>query len=145
MWARWSKTIGDRTRSRIGLISLILAAGTLIWICHPSSFTRLDGGSIISGRCSTNASLGQIVGRLCRQQGRAADLCRFDSHRTGLCQSRPRAARLGPRLAASRCAGTKPDDAVLFDLLLEWAPDEALRHRILVENAAILYDYPKSV
>src|SRR5215831_19247562 len=30
--------------------------------------------------------------------------------------------------------GTKPDDAVLFDLLLEWAPDEAVRHRILVEN-----------
>jgi predicted TIM-barrel fold metal-dependent hydrolase len=38
----------------------------------------------------------------------------------------------------------KPDDAVLFDLLLEWAPDEVVRHRILVENPAILYDYPKS-
>jgi predicted TIM-barrel fold metal-dependent hydrolase len=40
---------------------------------------------------------------------------------------------------------TKPDNAELFDLLLEWAPDEAVRHRILVENPAILYDYPKSV
>ena len=38
----------------------------------------------------------------------------------------------------------KPDDAVLFDLLLVWAPEEAVRHRILVENPAILYDYPKS-
>jgi D-galactarolactone isomerase len=38
----------------------------------------------------------------------------------------------------------KPDDAVLFDLLLAWAPDEAVRHHILVENPAILYDYPKS-
>jgi len=38
----------------------------------------------------------------------------------------------------------KPDDAVLFDLLLVWAPDEKLRHRILVENPAVLYDFPKS-
>jgi len=33
---------------------------------------------------------------------------------------------------------------VLFDLLLVWAPDEKVRHRILVENPAVLYDYPKS-
>jgi D-galactarolactone isomerase len=39
----------------------------------------------------------------------------------------------------------KPDDAILFDLLLVWAPDEKVRHRILVENPAALYDYPKSV
>jgi D-galactarolactone isomerase len=38
----------------------------------------------------------------------------------------------------------KPDDAVLFDLLLEWAPDAVVRHRILVENPALLYDFPKS-
>lgn len=37
----------------------------------------------------------------------------------------------------------KPDDAVLFDLLTQWAPDEATRHRILVENPAILYDFPR--
>jgi Amidohydrolase len=30
----------------------------------------------------------------------------------------------------------KPDDAVLFDRLSDWAPDEAVRHRILVENPA---------
>ena len=40
---------------------------------------------------------------------------------------------------------TKPDDAVLFDLLLDCAPDTAVHHRILVENPAILYDYPKTV
>jgi predicted TIM-barrel fold metal-dependent hydrolase len=39
---------------------------------------------------------------------------------------------------------TKPDDAVLFDLLLVWAPDEAVRNRILVQNAATLYDFPKA-
>src|SRR5229473_2907232 len=38
----------------------------------------------------------------------------------------------------------KPDDAILFDLLLAWAPDAKLRHRILVENPAKLYDFPKS-
>src|ERR1700722_5096360 len=29
---------------------------------------------------------------------------------------------------------TKPDDAILFDLLADWAPDEATRSRILVDN-----------
>jgi predicted TIM-barrel fold metal-dependent hydrolase len=36
-----------------------------------------------------------------------------------------------------------PDDAVLFDLLTDWVPDEKTRHRILVENPATLYDFPK--
>jgi len=35
----------------------------------------------------------------------------------------------------------KPDDAVLFDLLGDWAPDEQTRHRILVENPATLYGF----
>jgi D-galactarolactone isomerase len=39
---------------------------------------------------------------------------------------------------------TKPDDAILLDLLLVWAPEEAVRHQILVENPAALYDYPKT-
>jgi predicted TIM-barrel fold metal-dependent hydrolase len=38
----------------------------------------------------------------------------------------------------------KPDDAVLFDLLLTWVPDEKARHRVLVENPAVLYDFPKT-
>ena len=37
----------------------------------------------------------------------------------------------------------KPDDAALFDLLTEWAPDEATRHRILVDNPATLYGFPR--
>ena len=39
----------------------------------------------------------------------------------------------------------KPDDAVLFDLLAEWAPDEAMRTRILVQNPATLYGFPASL
>jgi D-galactarolactone isomerase len=38
---------------------------------------------------------------------------------------------------------TKPDDAILIDLMLAWAPDEAVRNRIFVDNAATLYDFPK--
>jgi D-galactarolactone isomerase len=39
--------------------------------------------------------------------------------------------------------GHKPDDAVLFDLIAAWAPDEATRQRILVDNPAALYGFPK--
>jgi predicted TIM-barrel fold metal-dependent hydrolase len=35
----------------------------------------------------------------------------------------------------------KPDDAALFDLLSEWAPDDKTRHRILVDNPAKLYGF----
>jgi predicted TIM-barrel fold metal-dependent hydrolase len=38
----------------------------------------------------------------------------------------------------------KPDDAVLFDLLTTWVPDAAARQRILVDNPARLYDFPRS-
>jgi D-galactarolactone isomerase len=38
--------------------------------------------------------------------------------------------------------GHKPDDALLFDLLTEWAPDAATRHRLLVENPVALYGLP---
>jgi len=34
-----------------------------------------------------------------------------------------------------------PDDAMLLDLLLDWAPDEATRRRILVDNPAELYRF----
>ena len=37
----------------------------------------------------------------------------------------------------------KPDDAVLFDLLADWAPDAATRQRILVDNPATLYSFAK--
>ena len=38
----------------------------------------------------------------------------------------------------------KPNDALLFDLLIEWAPDEATRNRILVQNPEALYGFGKS-
>jgi D-galactarolactone isomerase len=36
-----------------------------------------------------------------------------------------------------------PDDALLFDLLADWVPDEKTRNRILVDNPTTLYDFPK--
>src|SRR5215472_15900232 len=38
----------------------------------------------------------------------------------------------------------KPNDAVLFDLLAEWAPHPATRTAILVQNPATLYGFPPS-
>lgn len=35
----------------------------------------------------------------------------------------------------------KPDDAVLLDLLADWAPDAGVRRRILVDNPAELYGF----
>ena len=35
----------------------------------------------------------------------------------------------------------KPDDAMLFDLVTQWAPDEATRNRILVGNPEALYGF----
>ena len=38
----------------------------------------------------------------------------------------------------------KPDDALLFDLLSVWVPDEAMRNLILVRNPETLYGFPKA-
>jgi predicted TIM-barrel fold metal-dependent hydrolase len=38
-------------------------------------------------------------------------------------------------------AGHMPDDGELLDLLSEWAPDAALRYRVLVQNPAQLYRF----
>ena len=38
----------------------------------------------------------------------------------------------------------KPNDATLFDLLTEWAPDAAQRERILVTNPQALYGFAKA-
>src|SRR6266700_3850025 len=38
----------------------------------------------------------------------------------------------------------KPNDALLFDLLTEWAPNEATRNRILVRNPEALYGFTPS-
>jgi D-galactarolactone isomerase len=45
----------------------------------------------------------------------------------------------------SEAPDRKPNDAVLFDLLSDWAPGEATRHRILVENPATLYGFARSM
>lgn len=37
--------------------------------------------------------------------------------------------------------GTKPDDALLFDLLSRWVPDDATRTRVLVRNPMDLYGF----
>jgi D-galactarolactone isomerase len=37
----------------------------------------------------------------------------------------------------------KPDDALLFDLLSQWAPNVRERNRILVDNPQTLYGFPK--
>ena len=56
--------------------------------------------------------------------------------------SRPRpSAWCGAATGRIRPRTTKPDDAVLFDLLAEWAPDDATRQRILVDNPAKLYGF----
>jgi D-galactarolactone isomerase len=44
-----------------------------------------------------------------------------------------------PHPSASKAA--MPDDADLLDLLLEWAPDEATRRKILVDNPQALYGF----
>jgi D-galactarolactone isomerase len=41
----------------------------------------------------------------------------------------------------SEPVGHKPDDADMLDLLLDWAPDEGLRNKILVTNPAALYGF----
>lgn len=38
-------------------------------------------------------------------------------------------------------SGEKPDDALQLDVLLDWAPDEKIRNRILAENPARLYGF----
>lgn len=37
----------------------------------------------------------------------------------------------------------KPDDAALFDLMSQWAPDKATRNRVLVQNPTALYGFAK--
>lgn len=37
----------------------------------------------------------------------------------------------------------RPDDADLLDLLLDWVPDESTRRKILVDNPAELFAFPK--
>ena len=44
-------------------------------------------------------------------------------------------------LFATRFSQTPLDDAALLDALAEWAPEEAVRRAILVDNPARLYGF----
>jgi D-galactarolactone isomerase len=39
---------------------------------------------------------------------------------------------------------SKPDDAAMFDLPADWAPEAATRDRILVTNPTLLYGFPQN-
>lgn len=39
----------------------------------------------------------------------------------------------------------KPDDAILFDMMGQWAPDDRTRRRILVDNPAVLYGFDRTL
>jgi D-galactarolactone isomerase len=41
----------------------------------------------------------------------------------------------------SEPSDAKPDEARLLDLLLEWAPDDVTRRKILVDNPAELFGF----
>jgi len=42
---------------------------------------------------------------------------------------------------SSNAANKKPDEVLMLDIVKNWAPDETLRHRILVENPETLYGF----
>ena len=42
-----------------------------------------------------------------------------------------------------RMEGAMPDAGHLLDLFNAWTPDDAIRRRILVDNPARLYDFPR--
>jgi len=48
---------------------------------------------------------------------------------------------VGVELAASSVRPRVPDDLELLQLLLDWAPDESTRRKILVDNPAALYGF----
>ena len=47
-------------------------------------------------------------------------------------------------ISALQRLGNTPNDATLFDLMTDWAPDAALRQRILVTNPEALYGFARS-
>jgi hypothetical protein len=88
--------------------------------------------------------VGEAVRRLRQYEGGATDVLGFKRSGARLREGGAGTVRLGQRLAAPHRAPEQlPDDAVLFDLLTDWVPDDKARHRVLVENPAMLYDFPK--
>jgi D-galactarolactone isomerase len=62
-----------------------------------------------------------------------------------IAQSAPERVVWGSDWPHPTAKGDKPNDAILLDLLAEWVPDEAARHRVLVSNPAELYGFPPQV
>ena len=75
--------------------------------------------------------------------GGAAGLCGGGRRSRGPISPPRPSAWCGAATGRIRPRQDKPDDAVLFDLLSDWAPDEATRQRILVDNPAKLYGFDR--
>ena len=58
-----------------------------------------------------------------------------------LVAARPDRCVWGSNWPHPECSVTMPDDGKLVDVFCEWVPDEATRHRILVDNPARLYGF----
>jgi predicted TIM-barrel fold metal-dependent hydrolase len=61
-----------------------------------------------------------------------------------LIETRPDRVLWGSNWPHPHYDGPMPDDADLLDVLLDWAPDEAARRAMLVDNPAKLYGFPNS-
>ncbi|MEX0921707.1 MAG: amidohydrolase family protein [Rhodovibrionaceae bacterium] len=59
-----------------------------------------------------------------------------------LCEAGPTRLVWGSDWPHPMLDGPMPNDGALLDLLADWAPDSALRRRILVDNPAALYGFP---
>ena len=95
------------------------------------------------GLLETRAHLGQAVRALRELARRTARVRGRERARPGAGARRARAHAVGlatgrtPATATHACATTP----LLLDLLIEWAPEEAMRRRILVDNPAALYGF----
>ena len=88
-----------------------------------------------------------------RSSNAGAGLCRCGAAGARADRRQPGAHRLGQRLAAPACRRARRrnaseltpfydiDDGLALNQLADWAPDAAMRRKILVENPARLYDF----
>ena len=81
------------------MISMILAAGALIWMCQPSSLTRFDSGSIISG------VVAPACARLKRMPRAPSPCMRFSSASVTVVSTTTTARALGPNAASASSVG----------------------------------------
>ena len=86
----------------------------------------------------------KLSGAYLEHQDRPADLRRRHRVAQAFVQAAPERMVWGSDWPHPNASHDKPDDALLFDLLSEWAPDAATRHRILVDNPQTLYGFEKA-